>query len=114
MANKQTTALFKKYTNLCEINREYPCLERSSSPLRHLSTSEPLKKPVEHNIEKIVNKMISQQPEKDLDIKNRSTDQEQTEIIELFHEAINPKLKRKPRSHLKNKIDNQCDNKNES
>jgi hypothetical protein len=94
MANKHTASLFKKNVNLCEINREYPCLKKSSSP-RHLNTSEPSKIPDNVNIEKLVKKIINEHQENDLNNKDSKNTKEQTEIIELFHEDIHQKMLKK-------------------
>jgi len=119
MANKEILALLKKTENLCEINKEYPSLKQSSIP-RHLCTStKPLKTPESMNIHKLLNKITSEEHEKDSN-KQSKDNKEETEIIELFQyqqqEEINNKLYRKCRYQLtdskNNNDDEERDNRN--
>ena len=106
MANKQVASLFRVNTNLCEINREYPCLNKSSHQ-RHLNTNfEPLKSPGHVNVEKLLEKITSEYQEGNN--KHPKTVKDQTEIIELFPEEINEKLYRKCRYQIKDKTDDEA------
>jgi hypothetical protein len=115
MANKQNVLLFRKNANLCEINREYPCLKGASLP-RHLSTNSESLKTIPDNIDiqKLLNKITTEYQEKDLNNKQPKNVKEEIEVIELFHEEINNKLYRKSRHQMINKIDDEKDNTNES
>ena len=107
MTNKQTQSLFKKNTNLCETNREYPLFNRSTIS-RHLFTGDDKsgKLPERTSIEKLVNQMTTEQQTKDSNKQSKHI-QERTEVIDLFQFKQEEELKNK--SYRKRRYERRTD-----